>query len=202
MQRQSIHFRPLVTAVVLLLLGSHPLEGAARPVAEGAELKPVASFEFRNPTKLGAGAIPPGRQGVIVGKVVQVDSPFGCAAQFDGKSRISVAADERLDFDKAFSASAWVEGVGARYQTMELPGMRSPNFQVVGEKVYFVTNSDPDLDADYSIPKKGPLYLESFIWAGVADANLGSWSQEKRTGLPLSGLEPKRQVVGERLFFQ
>jgi hypothetical protein len=202
MQRQSIHFRPLVTAVVLLLLGSHPLEGAARPVAEGAELKPVASFEFRNPTKLGAGAILPGRQGVIVGKVVQVDSPFGCAAQFDGKSRISVAADERLDFDKAFSASAWVEGVGARYQTMELPGMRSPNFQVVGDKVYFVTNSDPDLDADYSIPKKGPLYLESFIWSGVADANLGSWSQEKRTELPLSGLEPKLQVVGERLFFQ
>jgi hypothetical protein len=202
MQRQSIRFRPAVAAVALCLLGSHPLAGIAGPVPPGAELAPVASFEFRNPTKLGAGSIPLGRLGVIVGKVVQVDSPFGCAAQFDGKSRISVAADERLDFDQAFSASAWVEGVGARYQTMELPGMRSPNFQVVGDKVYFVTNSDPDLDADYSIPKKGPLYLESFIWSGVADANLGSWSQEKRTELPLSGLEPKLQVVGERLFFQ
>lgn len=202
MQRQSIRFRPAVAAVALCLLGSHPLAGIAGPVPPGAELAPVASFEFRNPTMLGAGNIPLGRQGVIVGKVVQVDSPFGCAAQFDGKSRISVAADERLDFDKAFSASAWVEGVGARYQTMELSGMRSPNFQVVGDKVYFVTNSDPDLDADYSIPKKGPLYVESFIWSGVADANLGSRSQEKRTELPLSGLEPKLQVVGERLFFQ
>ena len=202
MQRQLIRFRPLVTAVVLLLLGSHPLAGIARPVTPGAELNPVASFDFESATKLGEGTTPHDRQSAIVGKVRQVDSPFGCAAEFDGKSRISVNEDETLNFNQEFSATAWVDGTGARYRTMELAGMRSPNFQIVGDKVYFVTNSDPVLNSSYSIPKKGPLYLESFIWSGIADANLGSWSYKKRTKLPLSGLEPKLQVVGDRMFFQ
>jgi hypothetical protein len=202
MQRQSTHFRLLITSVVLLLLGSRPLVGIAHADNPGAEPKPVASFDFEDASKLGEGTAPHDRQSAIVGKIAQADSPFGCAGEFDGKSRISVDADETLNFNQGFSVAAWVDGTGARYRTMELAGMRSPNFQVVGDKVYFVTNSDPVLDGDYSIPKKGPLYLESFIWSGVADANLGSWSYKKRTKLPLSGLEPKLQVVGDRMFFQ
>ena len=202
MQRQLIPFRLLATAVVSLLLASQPLAGIARQGKPGAEPMPVASFDFENAMKLGQGSAPHDRQGAIVGTVGQVDSPFGCAAEFDGKSRISVPADDLLNFDKAFSAAAWVDGVGARYRTMELAGMRSPNFQVVGDKVYFVTNSDPVLDSNYRIPEKGPLYVKSFIWSGTADANLGSWSKKQRTSLPLSGLEPKLQVVGDRMYFQ
>jgi hypothetical protein len=83
---------------------------------------------------------------------------------------------------------------------MELVGMRSPNFQVAGDKIYFVTNSDPDVD-NYDTPK-GKIYSKSAIWSGVADTNLGSWSDRKRTELPLSGIEPKLQVVGDRMYFQ
>jgi len=79
--------------------------------------------------------------------------------------------------------------------------MRSPNFQVVGDRIYFVTNSDPVVDT-YDQPKKGKLYWRSAIWSGVADANLGTWNDKQRTEPPLSGLEPKLQVVGNRIYFQ
>lgn len=202
MQGQSNHFRLLVTAFVLLSIGSYLAAGVARSEHPATGPKPVASFEFRDAKKLGEDAVSPARRSTVVGKVNQVDAPFGCAARFDGSSRISVAADDLLNFNRAFSATAWVNGSGARYRTMELAGMRSPNFQVVGDQIYFVTNSDPVIDADYDIPKEGPIYVKSFIWSGVADANLGSRNYEKRTKLPLSGLEPKLQVVGDRIFFQ
>lgn len=147
------------------------------------------------------GTTSPDRKSFAVGKVTYVDSPFGCAAEFDGKSRISVKSDDRLNFNHAFSAAVWVNGSGARYRTMELAGMRSPNFQVVGDRVYFVTNSDPEVDS-YDPPKKGKVRWNSVIWSGVADANLGTWNDKKRTELPLTGLEPKLQVVGDRMYFQ
>lgn len=200
MQWQSVHFRLLMTAVVLLLLGGGPLAGIARPGNPSAELKPVVSFDFGIAEDLGESALPHDGQSVIVGKVRQVDSPFGCAAEFDGKGRISVKTDDLLNFDQGFSAAAWVNGVGTRYRTMELAGMRSPNFQVVGDHVYFVTNSDPAVDS-YDQPK-GKLRWNSAIWSGVADANLGTWNDKKRTDLPLTGLEPKLQVVGDRMYFQ
>lgn len=200
MQRQSVQFRLVTAAVVLLLLASPPLACFAHTGNPDAELRPIVSFDFRNAENLGKNAIPHDRQSVIVGTVRQVVSPFGCAAEFDGKSRISVNADDLLNFHQAFSATAWVNGSGARYRTMELAGMRSPNFQVVGDRVYFMTNSDPDVDT-YDTPK-GKIYSKSAIWSGVADANLGSWSDKKRTRLSLSGIEPKLQVVGGRIYFQ
>src|SRR5690348_14931206 len=126
MQRQSVHFRLLLTAVVLLSLGSRPLVGVAHAGNPSVGLKSIASFDFENAKKLGEDAASHDRQSVIVGKVGQVDSPFGCAAEFDGKGRISVKADDLLNFNHAFSAAAWVNGSGARYRTMELAGMRSP----------------------------------------------------------------------------
>ena len=202
MQTLSIHFRLFVTAFVLMSIGSYPVVGVAHPEENSTdEMQPVASFDFRNINKLGEGAISHVRKSVIVGKVGQVDSPFGCAAEFDGKSRISVKSDDLLNFNHAFSAAAWVNGSGARYRTMELAGMRSPNFQVVGDRIYFVTNSDPVVDT-YDQPKKGKLYWGSAIWSGIADANLGTWNDKKRTEPPLTGLEPKLQVVGDRMYFQ
>ncbi|MHB1056716.1 MAG: LamG-like jellyroll fold domain-containing protein [Rhodanobacter sp.] len=194
MQRQPIHFRLLATGFVFLSMGGYLAAGDARAEDSTAGPKPVASFDFMNVMKPGEGT-------TSVGKVTQVGSPFGCAAEFDGKSRISVKPDDRLNFNHAFSAAAWVNGSGARYRTMELAGMRSPNFQVVGDQVYFVTNSDPDVDS-YDQPKKGKLRWNSAIWSGVADANLGTWNDKKRTEMPLTGLEPKLQVVGDRMYFQ
>jgi hypothetical protein len=199
MQRQSGHFRWLITSVVLLTLGSHPQACVARSENLTAGLKPVASFDFGNAERLGEGVA--ARQSAVVGKVRQVNSPFGCAAEFGGKGRISVNADALLNFNQGFSAAAWVDGAGARFRTMELAGMRSPNFQVVGDRIYFVTNSDPVVDT-YDQPKKGKLYWGSTIWSGVADANLGTWNDKKRTAPPLTGLEPKLQVVGDRMYFQ
>jgi hypothetical protein len=201
MHSQSVHFRSLMAAVALLSLGSLPLAANASAENSTAGLKPVASFDFENAAKLGRDVASHDRQSAVVGTVGQVDSPFGCAAEFDGKSRISVKANDRLNFSRAFSAAAWVNGSGARYRTMELAGMRSPNFQVVGDRVYFVTNSDPVVDS-YDQPKKGKLRWNSAIWSGVADANLGTWDDKKRTESPLSGLEPKLQVVGNRIYFQ
>src|SRR6185437_6771110 len=201
MQRQSIHFRLLAMSFVLLSMGSYLAIGDARAESSTAGSKPVASFDFRNVMKSGEGAISSDGKSAAVGKVIRVDSPFGCAAEFDGKSRISVKSDDLLNFNHAFSAAAWVNGSGARYRTMELAGMRSPNFQVVGDRIYFVTNSDPEVDS-YDQPKKGKVLWNSAIWSGVADANLGTWNDKKRTDMPLSGLEPKLQVVGDRMYFQ
>lgn len=201
MQRQPVHFRLLATGFVMLYMGSYLAAGDACAKSSNAVAKPVASFDFRNATKSGKSILSPDGKSSAVGKVVQVDSPFGCAAEFDGKGRISVKPDDRLNFNRAFSAAAWVNGSGARYRTMELAGMRSPNFQVVGDQVYFVTNSDPEVDS-YDQPKKGKLRWNSAIWSGVADANLGTWNDKKRTELPLTGLEPKLQVVGDRMYFQ
>jgi hypothetical protein len=201
MQRQPIHFRLLATGFVLLSMGSYLATGDVCAESSAAGPKPVASFDFRNVMKSEGGIFSSDGKRSAVGKVTQVDSPFGCAAEFDGKGRISVKPDDRLNFDHAFSAAAWVNGSGARYRTMELAGMRSPNFQVVGDRVYFVTNSDPEVDS-YDQPKKGKVRWSSAIWSGVADVNLGTWSDKKRTELPLTGLEPKLQVVGDRMYFQ
>ena len=202
MQRQTVHFHLLATAVVLLLVASYPIVSIARPEANSTVgPKPVASFDFRNAEKLDEDAVSHDRKSTIVGKVMQAESPFGCAAEFDGKGRISVSADDLLNFNQSFSAAAWLNGSGARYRTMELAGMRSPNFQIVGDRIYFVTNSDPVVDT-YDQPKKGKLYWGSAIWSGVADANLGTWNDKKRTEPPLTGLEPKLQVVGDRMYFQ
>jgi len=185
---------------MLFLTGGCVVANAAQ-VKSAIGLKPVAYFDFSDANKLGEDSISPDGKSSAVGKVTQVGSPFGCAAEFDGKGRISVKPDDRLNFDHAFSAAAWVNGTGARYRTMELAGMRSPNFQVVGDRVYFVTNSDPLVET-YDQPKKGKVVWHSAIWSGVADANLGTWNDKRRTELPLTGLEPKLQVVGDRMYFQ
>ena len=126
MQRQSVHFRLLATAFVLLSIGGYPVVGVARPeVSPTVGLNPVASFDFRNAAELGEEAISHGRKSTIVGKVRQVDSPFGCAAAFDGKSRVSVSADNLLNFGHAFSATAWVDGSGAHFRTLERAGTAS-----------------------------------------------------------------------------
>lgn len=200
MQSRSFHFRSLMAAAALLSLGSLSLAANASAENSSTGLKPVASFDFGNTAELGRDVASHDRQSAVVGTVSQADSPFGCTATFDGKGRISVRAEGLPDFNQGFSAAAWIDGVGARYRTMELAGMRSPNFQVAGDKVYFVTNSDPDVDT-YDTPK-GKIYSKSAIWSGVADANLGAWKDKKRTELPLSGIEPKLQVVGDRIYFQ
>ena len=204
MKRQkSVHFRLLARVFILLSIASCAVVGVACSRSNStAGMKPVASFDFKNVNKLGEDAISSDRKSSIVGKVSQVDSPFGCAAEFDGKSRISVNADDLLNPKHAFSATAWVDGSGTQYRTMELAGMRSPNFQVVGDRIYFMTNSDPTVDSNYNLPAKGPVHWGSAIWSGVADVNLGSSKVRQRTRLPLSGLEPKLQVVGDRLFFE
>lgn len=191
----------MIVVVVLFSLGSPSPSGIAGPRSLNTDLRPVAAFDFGNAEKLGSDASPYGRQSATVGRLEQVDSPFGCAAEFDGKSRISVKSDDFLNFSHAFSTAAWVNGSGVRYRTMELAGMRGPNFQVVGDRIYFVTNWDPSADSD-DWQKKGKLYWNSVIWSGVADANLGTWNDKQRTEPPLSGLEPKLQVVGDRMYFQ
>lgn len=205
MQRHSIYFGLLTATLVSLSIGSCPAASIAHSKASPVVgLKPTAWFGFSNKKELGEDAISHGRKSVIVGDVSQVDSPFGCAAEFDGKGRISVNSDNLLNFDHAFSATAWVDGSGGQYRTLNLmPGMRSPNFQVVGDKIYFMTNSDQPADDSYKPPKKGQVYRwPSILWSGFADVNLGTWHDEQRSKLPMSGLEPKLQVVGNRMFFQ
>src|SRR5690348_18346256 len=97
MQGQSIHFRLLATAFVLLTVGSYSVVGVTRPETNStAELKPVASFDFIHIEQLGEDSISHGRKSAIVGKVSQVESPFGCAAEFDGKGRISRSEERRV----------------------------------------------------------------------------------------------------------
>ena len=203
MREPSIRFRLLTTVFVLLSIGGYPVVGGARSEASSTiELKPIALFDFANMKQLGEDTISPDRKSAIVGKIVQVGSPFGCAAEFDGKSRISVDTNNLLNFNQSFSAAAWVKGLGARFRTLERAGMRGSDFQVVGNKIHFVTNSDPSIESSYSRSTKWPSSYRSAIWSGVADVNLGFWNGQQRTRPPLSGLEPKLQIVGDHLFFE
>ena len=203
MQKPSIRLSLLTMVFALLSIGGYPVVGGARSEANStSELRPTALFDFRNTKQLGEDAISHDRKGTIVGKIVQVSSPFGCAAEFDGKSRISVDVNNFLNFDQSFSATAWVDGAGARFRTLERAGMRGSDFQVVGDNLYFVTNSDPSIDSSYSGSTKWSSSYRSAIWSGLADVNLGFWNGQQRTRPPLSGLEPKLQVVGNRLFFE
>lgn len=202
MQRQSIYFRLLATAFVLFSIGSYPMMGVARPeMSPAVGLKPVASFDFRNALELGKDVISHSRKSAIVGKVVQVATPFGCAVALDGKSRVSVSADDLLNFNHAFSVTAWVDGSGTQFRTLDMTGMRGPYFQVVGDHIYFVTNSDPS-ENSYDLPTAGVYRWPSAIWSGVADANLGYWNDKQRTKPPLSGVEPKLQIVGNHIYFE
>jgi hypothetical protein len=200
---QAIGLLPTAMIAVLLLAASNTKSIAALPGDNSTNgLNPVASFEFRNRAHLGEDSVSLGRKSVVVGEVKPVDSPFGCAAEFDGKGRISVSGDHLLDFTRTFSATAWVNGSGAQFRTLEWEGMRSPNFQVVGDRIYFVTNSDSPRDNPDPPAHGEALYSPSAIWSGVADVSLGSRDVRKRTRLPLSGLEPKLQVVGDKIFFE
>lgn len=209
MQRPSIRYRPLIATVIFSLAGSGLV---AAPVAANPAdvLKPIASFDFRNPGNLGEDSVSRDRKSAVVGRVRRVSSPFGCAAEFDGKGRISVSPDYLLDFTRSFSATAWINGSGSQLQTLEYANRRGPNFQVVGDRIYLVTNSDAP--KENRTPRHGPIkrpsakgrpyYYSSAIWSGDADVNLGAWNDRRRTTLPVSGLEPKLQIVGDRMFFE
>jgi hypothetical protein len=205
MQRQLIGMAFLVVVLILAMTGRNLDAVGASPVDYSVRgLYPVALFDFRNAENMGEDSVSISRKGAPVGIVTRVDSPFGCAAEFDGKGRISVDQDHAIDFTRAFSATAWVNGTGSKFHMLEHADRRGPNFQVVGDKIYFVTNSDGPLrsNVDPNKAKKGPLHYPSIIWSGSTDANLGEWSDKQRTMPPLSGLEPKLQVVGRRLFFE
>ncbi|MFC5526781.1 LamG domain-containing protein [Rhodanobacter ginsengisoli] len=203
MKIRSARHYALMAAMIMFLAGGCVEANADRTHVKSAnEFKPVAYFDFSDASELGRNTLSLDDKSATVGQVDQVDSPFGCAAEFHGKSRLTLKSNDILNFHHSFSAAAWVNGSGARFQSLELAGMRSPNFQVVGDQIYWVTNSDPLVDGDYKAPKKGPYYWRSVVWSGVADVNLGSSDDRQRTKLPLSGLEPKLQVVGDRLFFE
>lgn len=155
------------------------------------------------------------KDGAIVEAAKWVDGIKGKALLFDGLNRIRIPASPQLDLKDQVSVGAWIKGVGGNYRiSEEHPFRRSPYFQVCGDRIYFATNSDQfSLEQKAEIQKvadsagKKTIDWDLFtdvwhLWTGTVDINLTSWAEKKRTEAPFSCLEPKLQVVGNKIYYE
>jgi hypothetical protein len=151
--------------------------------------------------------------GTVVGSAQWTDGVHGKALVFDGMNRVSVPHSASLNLANSATVVAWVRGQGSKFRMVREPGsyssMRGPFFQVVGDKIYFATNSDhatsenPKL-AENPDMKKHPQFPwnDWHIWTGSGDINLTNWHDMQRTKFPFSGIEPKLQVVNDHVYYE
>jgi hypothetical protein len=168
----------------------------ARPAAKKG---PVAKYHFDE----GSGAVVKDasgnhQNGVVVGEVKWVAGFAGSGLQFDGLSRISIPSSARLNLDGQVTITAWVRGRGSRFRLVRepasYPSLRAVYFQVCGDVLRFVSNSDRPVgwwDSN-----------ESYLFTGAVDVNLNHWQDHQQTRAPFTADEPKVQIVGDRAYYE
>lgn len=138
------------------------------------------------------------QDGVLLGNVKWVPGVSGAALQFDGFSRVSIPSSRHLNVDGQVTVTAWIKGHGDGFRLVEEPSsdpsLRSPYFQVCGETLYFASQSDHPLGWWNS--------NEARLYTGTVDIDLHHWRDERRTRTPVTGLEPKLQVVGNVIYYE
>lgn len=150
--------------------------------------------------------------GTIVGHVAKVTGVHGTALRFDGASYVRVpGASLKMEDSVArggnFTLAAWIKGKGSRFRFVVPPStylsLRGPHFQVVGDRIYFATNSDqPSAEDPTRMGNfRGP-WNDWQVWTGSVNVNLTDWKDVQRTFPPKGGLEPKIVAAGGQLFYQ
>jgi len=176
--------------------------GCACSSAVAAERAPAPIARYRLNEGAGdrvADASGHGRDGRIIGGTTWIQTPQGTALVLNGSNYVRVDPTATLGLDSALSISIWAKGQASRTHLVEgAPGFRGPDFQVCGDRIVLVTNDDylPDTAPD-SVEKR-----QWSVWTGSADIALGNWSYRQQTRPPFSGIEPKMQVVGDRVYYE
>lgn len=150
--------------------------------------------------------------GTIVGHVDKVAGMHGAALRFDGVSYVRVPGGSlRMEDNVArggkFTLAAWVKGKGSRFRLIvppsTYPSLRGPHFQVVGDRIYFATNSDqPSAEDPTRMGNFRGLWNDWQLWTGSVNVNLTGWKDVQRTFPPKGGVEPKVVAAGGQLFYQ
>ncbi len=140
--------------------------------------------------------------GLIYGEAIWVNGIEDKALMFDGSNRIEIRPSSQLNLTDKASITAWVKGRGGSFKLTELreettgnPSKRGPHFQVCGDKIYFALNSD---QVDMTTSGR----VDHDLWIGTADISLTRWKDKKRAESPLSYVEPKLQVVGQKTYYE
>ncbi len=136
----------------------------------------------------------------IVGGANWADGLFGNAVSLDGRSRLRIPDTARLSLSNAMTLSLWIRGSALPYRVETgQENVRAPYFQVVGERIFLATNADfwPQGVAGRDFKNADwPLLV------GQADIGLSPWTYERKTERPTWGLEPKLQVVGDKVHLE
>ena len=181
------------------------LGGAARPL-HAAEENAVAIYHFdEKQGDVVRDSSPHHFDGRIVGGAAWAGKGIaGNAVLFNGRNRIRIPSAPQLEFSGAHAVTAWIRGRSSATHFVEgFPDLRAPFYQVCGDTLYLATNSDAYAnDADKtagSLLRAKDIY---HIYTGSADTGLGGWNYLRQTTEPLSGFEPRLQVVGNKIYYE
>jgi hypothetical protein len=181
------------------------LGAAGLTLLRAGDAEPVAIYHFDE----GNGAVvhdssPNHNDGQVVGGATWAPKGVaGTALLFDGRSRVRIPSAAKLDLTGPHTISAWIRGRSSPLHFVDsYPNFEGMYFQVCGDTVFLATWSTPYVDpGKYSLP---PLRADDapHIYTGTIDVSLENWELSRRTAAPLSGFEPKMQVVGDRIYYE
>ena len=117
---------------------------------------------------------------------------------FDGSGFVRVPQHECLNLFAPFTIEVWAKGTAAPLRWREMttgdPPTRDLYFQVVGERIYFATNTD--------IPHpETRRRIAHHLITGSVDTNGENWTIREHQLTPFSPVEPKMQVVGDQIYY-
>lgn len=130
------------------------------------------------------------QDGAVVGGAEWVPGIGSNAILFNGLNRITIPSSQLLNAMRQVTVTAWIKGHGGKFRLVREPtsfsSVRGPHFQVCGDVLRFASNAD----------------RPNALLTGSADVNLSNWKDEQRTKAPLSAVEPKLQVSGNRIYYE
>jgi hypothetical protein len=184
-----------VPAIFVASLSSVQLETEKSVVARSL----VAQYRFDE----GSGSLvkdSSGNQqdGAVVGNAEWAPGIRGTAMIFNGVNRVTIPSSTVLNLNQQLTVAAWIRGRGSQFRLVKeptsYPSVRGPYFQVCGDVLSFASTSDRLLP--------GNSEFDSNLVIGTTDINLSHWKEDGKVSAPISGLEPKLQVVGNTIYYE
>ena len=159
----------------------------------------LCDFSFQQPTgETLLDSSPNQNHGQIHNATWETVNPHEYSLSFDGSGFVRVPHHECLNPFEPFTIEVWAKGTGAPLSWREMttgdPPTRDLYFQVVGERIYFATNTD------IPHPEKRRRIAHHLI-TGSVDTNGENWTIREHQFTPFSPVEPKMQVVGDQIYY-
>ena len=159
----------------------------------------LCDFSFQKPTgETLLDSSPNQNHGQIHNATWETVSSHQYSLSFDGSGFVRVPHHECLNLFGSFTIEVWAKGTGPplswREMTTGAPPTRDLNFQVVGERIYFATNTD------IPHPEKRRRIAHHLI-TGSVDTSGENWTIREHQFTRFSPVEPKMQVVGDQIYY-